>query len=160
MHCSDEPGLPEIEPREALSFDEEAPEVPKRKRRTCVTLERVIRFGKTVGCKGWDRIAAGVRHTDECHARIEKVLDDERVAKEAEKPKLEASVEESVDISVHQPSHTPSHSSRVKPRKTPQEQFNLAPLEAESKPDVGFWEYDGNKNAWKRIHIRPRRRLL
>ena len=45
---SDEPGLPKIEPREALPFDEEVPEVPKRKRRTYVTLERVIRFGKTV----------------------------------------------------------------------------------------------------------------
>ena len=38
---SDEPGLPKFEPREALPFDEEVPEAPKRKRRAYVTLERV-----------------------------------------------------------------------------------------------------------------------
>ena len=129
---SDEPGLPKIEPREALPFDEEEPEVPKRKRRTYATLERVIRVGKAVGCKGCDRIAEGVRHTDECHARIEKALEDERLAKEAEKSKREASDEKSVDISTYQPLHPLSHSSKLNPRKTPQERCNLAPLEAES----------------------------
>ena len=52
-------------------MDEEVLEVPIRKRRTYVTLERVIRFGKTVGCEACDRIAEGVRRTDECHARID-----------------------------------------------------------------------------------------
>jgi len=42
-------------------------------------------FGKTVGCKGCARIAEGVRHTDACHARIEKALDDERIAKKLRK---------------------------------------------------------------------------
>jgi len=68
---SDEPGLQKSEPREALPFDEEVPGAPKRKRRepmSPVTFETVIRFGKTVGCRGCDRIAEGVRHTDECHA--------------------------------------------------------------------------------------------
>ena len=73
-----------------------------RKRRTYVTLERVIRFGKTVGCEACDRIAEGVRRTDECHARIDKALDDERIAKEAERSKREVSV----NLSVHEPLHT------------------------------------------------------
>ena len=152
-----EPGLPKIEPREALPFDEEVPEVPKRKRRTYVTLERVIRFGKTVGCKGCDRIAEGVRHTGECHARIEKALEDEKLAKEAERAKRD---EKSVDASTYQPLHPLSHSSKPNPRKTPQGRCNLAPLEAESKPDLDYWEYDDNKNAWKRVHLRPRKRLF
>ena len=117
-------------------------------------------FGKTVGCKGCDRIAEGVRHTDECHARIEKALEDERLAKEAEKSKRGASVQKSVDISTYQPLHPLSHSSKPNPRKIPQERCNLAPLEAESKPDVDFWEYDDNKNVWKRVHLRPRKRLF
>ena len=83
-------------------MDEEVLEVPIRKRRTYVTLERVIRFGKTVGCEACDRIAEGVRGTDECHARIDKALDDERIAKEAERSKREGSV----DLSVHEPLHT------------------------------------------------------
>ena len=157
---SDEPGLPKFEPREALPFDEEVPEAPKRKRRAYVTLERVIRFGKTVGCKGCDRIAEGVRHTDECHARIEKALDDERIAKEAEKSKREASVDERVDISVHTPLHSSVCSSSVKPRKGPQERCDSAPLDTGSKPDVDYWEFDDQKGAWKRVHIRPRKRLF
>ena len=40
-----------IDPRESLPFGEDPPEPAKRKRRPYVTLERCIRFGKTVGCK-------------------------------------------------------------------------------------------------------------
>ena len=43
--------------REALPFDQEAPDAKPRIRRTYVTLERAIKFGKTVGCKGCDRMA-------------------------------------------------------------------------------------------------------
>ena len=53
-----------------------------------------------------------------------------------------------------------SHTAKPNPRKTPQERCNLAPLAAESKPDVDFWEYDDNKNAWKRVHLRRRKRLF
>ena len=63
-------------------------------------------------------------------------MDDERIAKEAEKSKREANVEESVDISVHTPLHSSVCSPSVKPRKSPQERCNLAPLDAGSKPDL------------------------
>ena len=55
----------------------------------------------------------------------EKGLDDERIAKEAEKAKREVSVEESVDVSAHQPLHSSLHSSIVKPREIPQERCKL-----------------------------------
>ena len=87
-------------------------------------------------------------------------MEDEKLAKEAEKAKREASDEKSVDAYTYQPLHPLSHSSKPDPRKTPQERCNLAPLEAESKPDMDFWEYDDNKNAWKRVHLRPRKRLF
>ena len=94
--------LPIIDPREALPFGERPPIPEKRRRKAYITLERCIRFGKTVGCKGCDRIAEGVRHTDECHARIEKLLDDERLAKAAEsKPEPKPA---SIDISPAKPS--------------------------------------------------------
>ena len=84
-----EADLPKIEPRDALPFDENAPSPVKRKRKAYVTLERCIRFGKTIGCKGCERIAEGVRHTDECHARIGRLLEEEKIAKEAESKKEE-----------------------------------------------------------------------
>ncbi len=87
-------------------------------------------------------------------------MDDERIAKEAEKSKREANVEESVDISVHTPLHSSVCSPSVKPRKSPQERRNLAPLDAGSKPDLDYWEFDDQKGAWKRVHIRPRKRLF
>ena len=57
-----------------------------------------LRLGKAVGCK----VAERVRRTDECPARIEKALDDERTA-----TKCVASVGESVDVSVYTPLHIP-----------------------------------------------------
>ena len=46
--------------------------------------------------------------------RIEKALEDERLAKEAEKSKREASDEKRVDVSTYQPLHPLSHSSKPK----------------------------------------------
>lgn len=63
-------------PKIALPFDEEpAPPTPARVRKTYVTLDRAIRFGKTVGCRGCDRIAEGVRHSDVCHERFRVLLE-------------------------------------------------------------------------------------
>ncbi|CAE7259976.1 unnamed protein product [Symbiodinium sp. CCMP2592] len=78
---SPEPSLPKIEPGESLPFEKGAPDPEVRKRRTYVTLERAIRFGKTMGCRGCDRIAEGVKHSDACHDRFAKLLEDERKAK-------------------------------------------------------------------------------
>ena len=49
-----------------------------RRRRTYVTLERVIKYGKTPGCRGCERVAEGVPHTDECHERFRDLLEKDR----------------------------------------------------------------------------------
>ena len=76
-------------PKIALPFEEgvPAPETPARSRKTYITLDHAIRFGKTVGCKGCDRIAEGVRHSDACHERFRICLEEEsrKATEEAEK---------------------------------------------------------------------------
>ena len=65
-------------PKIALPFEEGVPPTPGRVRRTYVTLDRAIRFGKTVGCKGCDRIAEGVKHSEACHERFRSLLEKKR----------------------------------------------------------------------------------
>ena len=48
-----------------------------------MTLDRAIKYGKTIGCKGCDRIAEGIPHSDACHERFRILLQEERMAKEA-----------------------------------------------------------------------------
>ena len=48
-----------------------------------MTLERAIKFGRTPGCKGCERISEGVPHSDACHDRFRVLLEDERLAQEA-----------------------------------------------------------------------------
>jgi len=81
-------------PKIALPFEEGVPPTPGRVRRTYVTLDMAIRFGKTVGCKGCDRIAEGVKHSEACHERFRSLLEKEKgeKQKEALKP-LEAQQE-------------------------------------------------------------------
>ena len=43
-----------------------------------MTLERVIKDGKTPGCRGWERVADGVPHSDECHERFRGLLERDR----------------------------------------------------------------------------------
>ena len=71
-------------PKIALPFEEGAPPTPGRVRRTYVTLDRAIRFGKTVGCKGCDRIAEGVKHSEACHERFRSLLEKEKGEKQKE----------------------------------------------------------------------------
>ena len=107
-------------------------------------------------CKGCDRIAEGVRLTDECHARIEKLLEDERLAKAAEsKPEPKPA---SIDISPARPLQRKSdqpccaldHGPIVKP---------LAPLVTVPKTkdwyDNDYWDFDDEKKAWRRMHVSP-----
>ena len=104
-----------------------------------------LRLGKAVGCK----VAERVRRTDECPARIEKALDDERTA-----TKCVASVGESVDVSVYTPLHIPW---LICPVWNPGKLFNgfaTWDLDAGSKPKVDYWELDDQKGAWKSVHIR------
>ena len=72
------------DPKIALSFEEGAPPTPGRVRRTYVILDRAIRFGKTVGCKGCDRITEGVKHSEACHERFRSLLEKEKGEKQKE----------------------------------------------------------------------------
>ena len=72
-----------ISTRKALPFDDEVPDPVPRRKRTYVTLERAIKFGRTPGCKGCERISEGVPHSDACHDRFRVLLEDERLAQEA-----------------------------------------------------------------------------
>ena len=74
---------PSISTRKALPFDDEVPDPVPRRKRTYVTLERAIKFGRTPGCKGCERISEGVPHSDACHDRFRVLLEDERLAQEA-----------------------------------------------------------------------------
>ena len=130
-----------------------------------VTLERCIRFGKTVGCKGCDRIAEGVRHSDECHARIGKLLEDERLAKESDSKKDKEKSEAAVGISMHTLKDKCS-SQKVKENPIVLPEGHESKLQA-SHVDCcnaealnDYWDFDEAKAAWKRIHVRPRKRLF
>ena len=72
------------DPKIALSFEEGAPPTPGRVRRTYVILDRAIRFGKAVGCKGCDRITEGVKHSEACHERFRSLLEKEKGEKQKE----------------------------------------------------------------------------
>ena len=114
---------------------------------------------KTIGCKGCERIAEGVRHTDECHARIGRLLEEEKIAKEAESKKEEKPVE-IVDTSMHV-ALKEAVKSKLKNipivEAEPRESKHLAPRAGKAKPENenDFWAYDDQKGAWKRVHVRP-----
>ena len=141
-------------PKIALPFDEEpAPPTPARVRKTYVTLDRAIRFGKTVGCRGCDRIAEGVRHSDVCHERFRVLLEKERV--ESERKALDSKRAEGVsshpaprpEASSQAPEghHAPVHDGpkrnleeKSKGEKEFEEMMNL--FEAEESPQVQVLE--------------------
>lgn len=51
-------------PKISMPFEQGAPTTPSRTRKTYVTLDRAIRFGKTVG----------VRHSEACHKRFRSLI--------------------------------------------------------------------------------------
>ena len=146
-------------PKIALPFDEGAPPTPGRSRRTYVTLERVIRFGKTLGCKGCDHIAEGnAKHLHACHERFRALLEKERLenAKKAEEAVvIEApppvddaeSLEREFDALLEEASKEPA--THAMPSKVQDDQkLN------------DYWEFDHEKGAWCKVHLRPRKRLF
>ena len=154
--------LPAIERRDALPFEEGAPAPTVRRRRTYVTLERVIKYGKTPGCKGCDRVAEGVPHTDECHERFRDLLEKDRAIPPTpmsvpptpapapstpvpSTPVVPAVVRQDASLSCV---HAPGGMSVVK-----------GAVDKENGDDVDFWEYDHERSAWKMNHVRPRKRL-
>ena len=51
-----------------------------------MTLDRAIRFGKTPGCCGCDRIAEGAPHTYACHDRFGTLSENEELVGAPENP--------------------------------------------------------------------------
>lgn len=75
--------LPIVKNRKALPFEGKAPPPMVKKKKTYVMLGRAIKFRKTVGCKGYEKIAEGVPHTDEYYERLKKFLESDRFAGKA-----------------------------------------------------------------------------
>ena len=96
-----------------------------------MTLERAIKFGKTAGCRGCERIAEGVPHSDECHSRFGRLVEEERVAKSESKAPI-----------------TPA--SQVLPAKSKENMCQANQGSEQFQND--FWKFDADQNAWVRVH--------
>ena len=165
---SERMSLPKIEPIDSLPFEGTAPSSLARKGRTYVTLERAIKYGKTPGCKGCEKIAEGVPHTEECHERFRVCLEEERLAAETRAAKAESAppTPASRTPRVSAPS-TPAGGANVECKypscpDAPGAQLPAAPF-AEchvDEPDSDFWMFDKDRKAWKRVHLRLRKRLF
>lgn len=156
-------------PKIAMPFEEGAPQPEARKRKTYITLDAAIRFGSTPGCRGCERIAEGVPHTDACHERFRVLLENEKLAKVAKESGLKAADTPVPKTPVAAPK-TPANPLHVSQPLSAEAFFascHLAPGEPEAKGDgrnnaekVGdYWEYDSSRSAWKCVHVRPRKRL-
>eukprot|EP00438_Fugacium_kawagutii_P025376 Skav223563 [mRNA] locus=scaffold34:198043:207130:- [translate_table: standard] len=169
----DEGGSGEL-PKIALPFEEGAPKTPARVRRTYITLERAIKFGKTVGCKGCERIAEGVKHSDACHERFRLLLEEEskKAKTEAEekkkllaledKPKIPSELSRGPELPDFENLMEAVHESDEAKRKA--RGLPAGAAKAKTSTDAenlgDYWEYDQAKGAWCKIHNRPRKRLF
>ena len=170
--------MPSIAEREALPFEGPAPPPAVRNRKTYVTLERAIKYGKAIGCKGCDRIAEGIPHSDACHERFRTLLQEDRMAKEASARGSSVPDTPAPDTPVGAP-RTPampsleqdvSRTCAPHPQNSMEvEAFFASCHAAPGEQDHGrssddsnpgdFWEYNDLKSAWKMNHVRPRKRL-
>ena len=162
---SAKPSLPVLDPKDSLPFEGVAPSTPARKRRTYVTLERAIKYGKTPGCKGCDRIAEGVPHTEACHERFRTCLEEERLAAEARAARSTPSTPVPETPRVPLPGTPAGGATFVQsPSRTyaPDPQVFAAPFASshDNGQESDYWSFDKDRKAWKRVHIRPRKRLF
>eukprot|EP00438_Fugacium_kawagutii_P005604 Skav201433 [mRNA] locus=scaffold201:334612:346103:- [translate_table: standard] len=157
----DEGGSGEL-PKIALPFEEGAPKTPARVRRTYITLERAIKFGKTVGCKGCERIAEGVKHSDACHERFRLLLEEEskKAKTEAEekkkllaledKPKIPSELSRGPELPDFENLMEAVHESDEAKRKA--RGLPAGAAKAKTSTDAenlgDYWEYDQAKGAW------------
>ena len=126
-------------PKIALPFEEGVPPTPGRVRRTYVTLDRAIRFGKTVGCKGCDRIAEGVKHSEACHERFRSLLEKEKGEKQKEALKPVEAQQEAGEGSSQKLNATFSN---------PKLSYPCLPVKPQclaTKSQMIFWEFDKEK---------------
>ena len=157
---SPKPSLPKIEPGESLPFEKGAPDPEVRKRRTYVTLERAIRFGKTMGCRGCDRIAEGVKHSDACHDRFAKLLEDERKAKLLEEERKAKEKRDATPPAAEGDAIPAAPSVQTAQKHLPTNQVREALGSGSNQDEHDYWSFDEQKGAWKRVHVRPRKRLF
>eukprot|EP00435_Cladocopium_sp_Y103_P060485 s1600_g22.t1 len=161
---SEKPELPPLGTRDALPFEGDAPPPVVRKRRTYVTLERAIKYGKTPGCKGCERIAEGIPHTEACHERFRICLEEERLAAEAKAARSSPSTPAPETPRLPAP-ETPAVGAKVQccPRcsNAPDSNVPAAPFAESHQEDQesDHWMFDKERQAWKRVHVRPRKRL-
>ena len=131
-----------------------------------MTLERAIKYGKTPGCKGCERIAEGVPHSDACHERFRVCLEESRLAEEARATR--STPPTSVPMTPTTPApETPAAGARIKCSPScdhaPEgQQGSCVPLASVTvdQQESDFWMYDKDYRAWKRVHVRPRKRLF
>lgn len=162
---SAKPSLPVLDPKDALPFEGVAPSTPARKRRTYVTLERAIKYGKTPGCKGCERIAEGVPHTEACHERFRTCLEEERLAAEARAARSTPSTPVPETPRVPLPGTPAGGATFVQSLSrtyAPDPQVFAAPFASshDNGQESDYWSFDKDRKAWKRVHIRPRKRLF
>ena len=161
---SEKSELPLLGTKDALPFEGEAPPPVVRKRRTYVTLERAIKYGKTPGCKGCERIAEGIPHTEACHERFRICLEEERLAAEAKAARSSPSTPAPETPRLPAP-ETPAVGAKVQccPRcfNAPDSNVPAAPFVESHQEDKesDHWMFDKERQAWKRVHVRPRKRL-
>ena len=155
---------PAIESRDALPFEKGAPDPKPRHRKTYVTLERALRFGYTIGCRGCDNIAEGIKHTDACHERFRVLLENEALAKKAraeEKAKATAPRTPSFEASAPPPAVEPGEPVRVPgasnavSHKAPNRPGKSAAASALEEHELDYWVFDKDKVAWKRLNQWP-----
>ena len=162
---SAKPSLPVLDPKDALPFEGVAPSTPARKRRTYVTLDRAVKYGKTPGCKGCDRIAEGVPHTEACHERFRTCLEEERLAAEARAARSTPSTPVPETPRVPLPGTPAGGATFVQSLSrtyAPDPQVFAAPFASshDNGQESDYWSFDKDRKAWKRVHIRPRKRLF
>ena len=162
---SERTSLPALESRDALPFEGEAPKAPARKRRTYVTLDRAIKYGKTPGCRGCEKIAEGIPHNDVCHERFRICLEEERLAAEARAARTPSSPPVPGTPRVSAP-ETLAVGAQVQCcpscSNAPDTSAFAAPFVEchQDDKESDHWLFDKGRGAWQRVHVRPRKRLF
>ena len=111
------------------------------------------------------RVAEGLPHTEACHERFRICLDEERLAAEARAARSTPSTPVPGRPRVPMPS-TPAcvaaFTQNLRSREAPDPQVFAAPLAGShgNEQESDYWSFDRDRKAWKRVHLRPRKRLF
>ena len=111
------------------------------------------------------RVAEGLPHTEACHERFRICLDEERLAAEARAARSTPSTPVPGRPRVPMPS-TPAcvaaFTQNLRSREAPDPQVFAAPFAGShgNEQESDYWSFDRDRKAWKRVHLRPRKRLF